>query len=124
MRTSRRRFMGGALGTSAAGLAAAYADTKPPARPGSRPDPGELDRAAAAPVLRLDGITSPVIIDSLRFLEKGGEYFVHVRSKDGAEGVSVVNPPITVKDGRMTVPSGPGVGIKDVRALLSGAVEA
>jgi len=34
-----------------------------------------------------------------------------------------IDPPITVKDGKMTVPTGPGVGIKDVKALLSGAVE-
>jgi L-alanine-DL-glutamate epimerase-like enolase superfamily enzyme len=44
-------------------------------------------------VLRLEGFTSPVIIDSLRLLQKGEEYFVHVRSRDGAEGVSVINPP-------------------------------
>lgn len=31
------------------------------------------------------------------------------------------DPPIQVKDGRMTVPSGPGVGIKDVAGLLRGA---
>ena len=32
-----------------------------------------------------------MIIDSLRLLEKDGEQFVHVRSKDGAEGVSLTN---------------------------------
>jgi len=34
------------------------------------------------------------------------------------------DPPITVKDGRMSVPAGPGVGIKDLKALLQDAVEA
>jgi L-alanine-DL-glutamate epimerase-like enolase superfamily enzyme len=33
------------------------------------------------------------------------------------------DPPITVKDGRMSIPGGPGVGIKDLRGLLQGAVE-
>ena len=33
------------------------------------------------------------------------------------------DPPISVKDGKMTVPNGPGVGIKDVAGLLGGAVE-
>jgi L-alanine-DL-glutamate epimerase-like enolase superfamily enzyme len=33
------------------------------------------------------------------------------------------DPPISIKDGKMTVPSGPGVGIKDVAGLLSGAKE-
>jgi L-alanine-DL-glutamate epimerase-like enolase superfamily enzyme len=31
------------------------------------------------------------VIDSIRLLEKDGERFVHVRSKDGAEGVSLTN---------------------------------
>jgi len=94
MNAGRRRFLSGALG-GAAGLTAAYADAKPapPGAAGSFPDPAALDRAAAAPVLKREAFSSPVIIDSLRFLKKGDEYFVHVRSKDGAEGVSVVNPP-------------------------------
>jgi L-alanine-DL-glutamate epimerase-like enolase superfamily enzyme len=37
---------------------------------------------------------------------------------------SWLDPPITVKEGKMTVTSGPGVGIKDLKGLLSGAVEA
>jgi L-alanine-DL-glutamate epimerase-like enolase superfamily enzyme len=56
-------------------------------------NPLELDRAAARPVLRRDGLSAPVIIESIRLLKKGNEYFVHVRSRDGAEGVSVTNPP-------------------------------
>lgn len=31
--------------------------------------------------------------------------------------------PITVKNGKMSVPRGPGVGIKDVAGLLKGAKE-
>ena len=53
----------------------------------------DLDRAAAAPVLRTAGLTSPVIIDSLELLKRDDEYLVRVRSKDGAEGVSLSNPP-------------------------------
>jgi L-alanine-DL-glutamate epimerase-like enolase superfamily enzyme len=94
MRSTRRGFVGGALGAGAAvGLCtpgnAAGAATDAVGNP-SRED---LERATAAPVLRLDGLSSPVIIDSLRFLKKDKEYFVHVRSRDGAEGVSVINPP-------------------------------
>jgi L-alanine-DL-glutamate epimerase-like enolase superfamily enzyme len=33
------------------------------------------------------------------------------------------DPAIQVRDGKMTVPSGPGVGIKDVAGLLRGAKE-
>ncbi len=53
----------------------------------------ELDLAAATPVLRLDGLRSPVVIDSIRLLKKDHDYLVHVRSRDGAEGVSITNPP-------------------------------
>jgi L-alanine-DL-glutamate epimerase-like enolase superfamily enzyme len=33
------------------------------------------------------------------------------------------DPPITVKDGKLSVPSSPGVGIKDLSGLLKDAVE-
>jgi L-alanine-DL-glutamate epimerase-like enolase superfamily enzyme len=33
------------------------------------------------------------------------------------------DPPIQVRNGLMTVPNGPGVGIKDLKGLLQGAVE-
>jgi L-alanine-DL-glutamate epimerase-like enolase superfamily enzyme len=81
MQIKRRSFLGGVVGAGAAGLLSAGADEL------------DLDAAAALPVLKIDRFTSPVILDSLRLLKKGDEYFVHVRSKDGAEGVSVVNPP-------------------------------
>ena len=54
-------------------------------------DPAELDAAAAKPVLDRKPFTEPVIIESIELLLKDREYFVRVRSKDGAEGVSVTN---------------------------------
>ena len=33
------------------------------------------------------------------------------------------DPPIMVADGKMSVPTGPGVGIKDIKGLLQGAQE-
>ena len=39
----------------------------------------------------LSGLDRPVIIDSIRLLENDGEQFVHVCSKDGAEGLSLTN---------------------------------
>ena len=53
----------------------------------------ELARVAAEPVLKRAGFNSPVIIDSIDLLKAGKEYFVRVRSKDGAVGVAVCNPP-------------------------------
>jgi L-alanine-DL-glutamate epimerase-like enolase superfamily enzyme len=96
MTPTRRRFIAGAFGAGAAGLTgASAAAARQAARPAARSGPGfhDLDQAAARPVLKLDGFSSPIIIESMRLLKKGSEYFVHVRSKDGAEGVSVANPP-------------------------------
>jgi L-alanine-DL-glutamate epimerase-like enolase superfamily enzyme len=99
---SRRRFLTAAgiagAGTAAfvAGLPLASARERARKDRASRaqtPRPEELDRVAAAPVLNLDGLTSPVVIDSIRLLKKKNEFLVHVRSKDGAEGVSFANPP-------------------------------
>jgi L-alanine-DL-glutamate epimerase-like enolase superfamily enzyme len=80
---NRRRFFEVTVGTAAALPGAHAAEPKPPVE--------ALDKAAAEPVLKLDGLTSPVIIDSIRLLKKGRDYLVHVRSKDGAEGVSLDN---------------------------------
>ncbi|MDA0745126.1 MAG: mandelate racemase/muconate lactonizing enzyme family protein [bacterium] len=55
------------------------------------PDIEALDRAATRPILRLDGLDSPVIIDSIRLLKKDREYYVHARSRDGAEGLAFTN---------------------------------
>ena len=51
----------------------------------------ELDRAAAAPVLRVESLTSPVTIESMELLRHDRTFLVRVRSKDGGEGVSVAN---------------------------------
>src|SRR5690349_4072207 len=53
------------------------------AKPRTGPSMDELARAAAAPVLKRDGLDRPVIIDSIELLKAGKEYFVRVRSKDG-----------------------------------------
>ncbi len=51
----------------------------------------DVEKALQKPVLDLSQIKSSVIIDSVELLKKDGEYFVRVRSKDGAEGISVSN---------------------------------
>jgi len=94
MRIDRRALLGGAFATAAAGLASAHPrerNLNESATAG--PSGADLDRIAATPVLKLEGLTSPVIIDSIELLRKDREYFVRVRSKDGAEGVALPNPP-------------------------------
>ena len=90
MRVSRRSFFSSAA-ASASALAAGCGGRQP--RKSHTFDVDELDRVATAPVLKLDGLPSPVVIDSIRLLKKDQEYFVHVRSRDGAEGISLANPP-------------------------------
>ena len=94
MQLDRRSFLAGAMGTAVAGLSPVYAfeRTVKNGNPG-RPDVRDLDKAAALPVLKTDGLKSPVIIESIKLLKKDRDYFVRVRSKDGAEGVSLTNPP-------------------------------
>ena len=55
------------------------------------PDIDALDAAADLSVLERNRLDAPVIIDSIRLLRKEREYYVHVRSKDGAEGLAFTN---------------------------------
>ena len=87
MTTTRRHFLQTAAGVSAAafiGHAARPAQAK-------EVTIAELDAAAAQPVLKRELFDAPVVIDSIRLLKKGSEHYVHVRSKDGAEGIALTN---------------------------------
>jgi len=81
-----------------------------------------LDRVAAAPVLSLDRLTSPVVIDSIRLLKKKNQFLVHVRSKDGAEGVSFTNPPraeyLSAILKQLVIPFFIGKDVRDLENLL------
>ena len=95
-RMTRRGFAaaaGGALAGCAGAPAAPEGDPSLTAggKPVSGPPVEELEKALQKPILDLSGLDEPVIIDSLRILEKDGEQFVHIRSKDGAEGISLTN---------------------------------
>ncbi len=94
MHVNRRQFAAmtgvGILASLASGCHGPSGESKSAAR-GSGPAVEELEDVLGEPVLDLHGLDSPVVIDSIRLLKKGREHFVHVRSKDGAEGVSVTN---------------------------------
>ena len=51
----------------------------------------ELDEASSLPVLNVDSIGGPVIIESIDLLFNNGQYFVHTKSTDGSEGVAVAS---------------------------------
>src|SRR5262245_11887446 len=94
MQVNRRSFLIGAMGSGTIGLSSACSGNHH-AKIAAAADPSlvEMDKAAAARVLKLDGLKSPVMIESIKLLKKDNDFFVHVRSKDGAEGVSLTNPP-------------------------------
>src|SRR5690349_15162526 len=93
MKHSRRQFLT-AASASALSLAAPSANAAK-ATPSSALDE-QLLRAGSLPILELTPFKSPIIIETIELLRKGKEHFVRVRSKDGAEGISV-------DDGRMNV---------------------
>jgi L-alanine-DL-glutamate epimerase-like enolase superfamily enzyme len=94
MHLNRRNFFGLTAGTGVLSILQGCHST--PSKPRaishrSQVTLEELEKAAEAPILQLDGINTPLVIQSIELLRKGREYFVHVRSKDGAEGVAVTN---------------------------------
>jgi L-alanine-DL-glutamate epimerase-like enolase superfamily enzyme len=82
-----------------------------------------LEQAAAKPVLQLKGMKDPVIIESIELLRKGREYFVRVRSKDGAEGISVDDGRMDILHpilNRLVIPYFIGKDARDLEAHLFG----
>src|SRR5690625_237931 len=51
----------------------------------------KLDEVLQKPVFKKELFTSPVIIESVELLRHGRNYMCRVRSKDGAEGISVAH---------------------------------
>src|SRR5215469_4041534 len=90
MKQTRREFLTVTAGASALSLV----------RPalGATTDISDslLEQAAARPVFQPKPLKEPLIIETVELLRKGRDHFVRVRSKDGAEGISV-------DDGRMDI---------------------
>jgi len=92
MRTNRRRFVKANL---LGGLAAALPFSVPAADAphtgsGNRnPRYAKLDEILGQPVLKRELFASPVIIETLELLRYKDSFLCRVRSRDGAEGISV-----------------------------------
>ena len=94
MDLNRRRFLEFATYASAAAATGGCRAIGGTARRGAKRSSvtaEQLEKAASRPVLQLAGLDAPLVIESIRLLRKDREYFVHVRSRDGAEGISVTN---------------------------------
>lgn len=87
MNTSRRTF----LKSSALAAIATAAPAGLPAARIAPQDKAALDRILAQPILRREFLKEPVIIDKLELLRNGKTFLVRVRSRDGAQSVTVPN---------------------------------
>ena len=87
MKTTRRTF----VKSIAAGTGALSILPSPALAKDTHPSDPALEKAAAKPVFSRDAFKDPIIIETVQILRKGREHFVRVRSRDGAEGISVDN---------------------------------
>ncbi len=87
MRLPRRSFLSTALGVGVVGVAARRGQ----AEESRRATIEELDRAASAPVLRVDGLDATVEVASMELLRNGRTFLVRVRTTSGDEGLAVPN---------------------------------
>jgi L-alanine-DL-glutamate epimerase-like enolase superfamily enzyme len=88
---NRRSFLSAGAGATLAGCATNTAPEVSKSEAPAGPTTEQLEEALAKRVLDLSGIDSPVIIDSVELWENNGEQIVRVRSRDGAEGISLSN---------------------------------
>jgi len=93
MKTNRRGFI------SNAAIAGGLAAMSPLSSCGSSdkpqlnvPDYSSLDKAIQVPVLKRDIFPAPIIIDSIELLRDRSNFICRVRSKEGAEGISIGHP--------------------------------
>jgi L-alanine-DL-glutamate epimerase-like enolase superfamily enzyme len=92
MKTSRRLFNATALGSLGALplLSPQHLPAAPP-KASAAPNPryAKLDEILRQPVLKKSLFSTPVIIETLELLRLGNSFLCRVRSRDGAEGISV-----------------------------------
>lgn len=92
METNRRKFITTAI---AGGIGAALPLSASGTTVSNRvpyvmkTDYSELDKILKQPVFKKEFFSSPVIIESLELLRYGNSFLCRVKSKDGAEGISV-----------------------------------
>ncbi|MEX2138555.1 MAG: mandelate racemase/muconate lactonizing enzyme family protein [Pirellulales bacterium] len=117
MKIDRRNFLSAAAGASA------LAAVQPASGYGAEVTQETLEEAAAKPVLDVQHLKDPIIIQSIELLHKGREHFLRVRSKDGALGISVDNGRADVLYpilNRLVIPYFIGKDARDLEELLFG----
>jgi L-alanine-DL-glutamate epimerase-like enolase superfamily enzyme len=86
MKPDRRQFLSAVAGGACASLPSEAAMS-----PAARERYEKLGAILAQPVLKKQFFRAPVIIESLELLHLDGKYLCRVRSRDGAEGISVAH---------------------------------
>src|SRR5215470_6752328 len=90
MKSTRRDFVKTLGGASAAlTLSASSAEVPPSNSKAPNPRYPKLDEILKQPVLKRELFASPVIIETLELLRYKDNFLCRVRSRDGAEGISV-----------------------------------
>jgi len=82
VKATRRNFLSTTLGAAAAAQAAS---------PELAPRYAKLDEILKQPVLKKQLFKTPVIIETLELLRSGNSFLCRVRSREGAEGISVAH---------------------------------
>ncbi len=92
MQTNRRKFIASALvGGAAATLPLPSRAAAARGNEALQAKYAKLDEILRQPVLKREYFTTPVIIETLELLRLNNSFICRVRSKDGAEGLSVSN---------------------------------
>ena len=127
MKTNRRKFLTTSLLAGSAIPAIHLSSCESKVHQKTYPDYTELDKALSQPVLKRDLFPSPVIIDTLELLKNRNNFICRVRSKDGAEGVSIGHPFISKQGYPMFLNSlyhhFIGKDARDLDGLIFNAVE-
>jgi L-alanine-DL-glutamate epimerase-like enolase superfamily enzyme len=90
MKSNRRNFISSlSLGGAALTLSLFSSCSSSSSKEKQYPDYTALDEAMKQPVLKKELFSEPVIIETLELLRDRNNYICRVRSKDGAEGLSI-----------------------------------
>ena len=85
MKLNRRLFIKSGLGAGVCAMTQGHVSAAAPRKTTIT----QLDKAAAAPILKIASIKSPVKIASIELLRNRRNFFVRTTSTDGAVGVAV-----------------------------------
>ena len=87
MKLNRRLFIKSGLGAGVCAMTQGHVSVAAP----HKTTIAQLDKDAAAPILKIASIKSPVKIASIELLRNRSNFFVRTTSTDGAVGVAVIN---------------------------------